>query len=65
MKESLPLPRFSTAFLWRVRAIKETSQLQRVPRRLVNVLEAIRTQVNSAKVSRNDDQYVVDLLRDE
>ena len=46
-----------------VRNIQEPTELERVARGLVDVLEPVGAEVDPAKVARNDDEDVVDLLR--
>lgn len=56
---SLPLLPPAVCVIWRV---QEASELQCVPSRLVNVLEAVRAQVDPAKVACDDNKHVIDFL---
>ena len=60
--QTLPLSRPCTAFLRGLGQVKPPSKIQSISSRLVDVLEAIGTQVNPAKVAGHDDQYIVHLL---
>ena len=46
-----------------VRRVQKASKFERVARGLVDVLEPIGAQVYPAKVARNDDEDIIDLLR--
>ena len=46
-----------------VRDVQEPAKLERVARGLVDVLEPVGAEVYPAKVARNDDEDVVNLLR--
>ena len=61
-RASLPLPMPSPSMRV-VRNIQEPTELERVARGLVDVLEPVGAEVDPAKVARNDDEDVVDLLR--
>lgn len=42
--------------------IQKTTQLQSIPSSLVDVLESVGAKVNASKISRHDDEYIVDVL---
>ena len=61
-RASLPLPMPSPSMRV-VRNIQEPTELERVARGLVDVLEPVGAEVYPAEVARNDDEDVVDFLR--
>lgn len=61
--QSLPLPRPRTAFLRGICVVQKSTKLERVPGSLVDVFEAIGSQVNPAKVARHDYQHVIYFLQ--
>lgn len=60
--DTLPLSCPCTAFLWGIWRVEEPAKVQRIPGRLVDVFEAIGTQVNPAKVAGDHNQHIIHFL---